>query len=393
MQRAMLGHSARAGLVVLLLFAAPAAQGSHVDLGAVGWACGFGGTPADDCGINAIHDPSFLTRSWIDGDDKVIGVNIGGEARAYPVRMLDNHEIVNDVVGAQRIAVTWCPLCGSAIVFDRVVPINGANALLEFEVSGYLYKHDLVMYDRQTNTLWTQIDGTPIAMWAGSKLVSTHGEATLRMLPSELTTWEDWSKRHPDSTMLSNNGRGYGGSYAGYDDSCRFGISRQSDCDIDGLHPKEQIIGVSAGGAFKAFPTFAVRGSGGVITSDVGTERVVVGTTRGGATWVYAAENRTFTQNGDTWKDQAGGVWNRETGAQIDGDGQLRPLDHREMFWFAWQVHHPETTLWLPENVGAAKPLEGGGQAIPGLSAAVLAAALAIGLAIVRRHWPRDKQQ
>jgi hypothetical protein len=171
-----------------------------------------GGPPKD--GIPSIDDPKFVPVSEMSDlgpQEPVIGLTINGDARAYPLRILTWHEICNDVVGGVPVAVTYCPLCNSAIVYDRRVD----GVATEFGVSGKLRNSDMVMYDRNTESWWQQFLGIGIV-----------GEQTgkeLAMLPSRLESWERFAARHPDGRVLvpSNpNLRPYGANpYVGYDSS------------------------------------------------------------------------------------------------------------------------------------------------------------------------------
>jgi hypothetical protein len=151
-----------------------------------------GGPPRD--GIPAIDQPRFIKPAEVNflrDDDSVLSVKIDNEVRAYPLRILVWHEIVNDQIGDHAIAVTYCPLAGAGLVFDRQV--NARK--LSFGVSGLLYQSDLVMYDRETESLWPQI-----AMKAVS---GAQGGAELHWLPGEEMTWRAWREAHPDGKVLS----------------------------------------------------------------------------------------------------------------------------------------------------------------------------------------------
>lgn len=135
-------------------------------------------------------DPDERPVGW-QGEVLVLGVAINGEARAYPVPLLSHHEVVNDVLGGEPIAVTWCPLCYSPVVFHRF-----AGRERTFEASGYLYRNNLVMLDRETGTLWSQLLGQALrGALRGMRLVR---------IPAYLTTWSEWQQRHPNSTILAN---------------------------------------------------------------------------------------------------------------------------------------------------------------------------------------------
>ncbi len=169
-----------------------------------------GGPPKD--GIPSIDDPVFIPVSQdedLDDKEPVMGLEINGDARAYPLRILMWHEIVNDTVGGRPVTVTYCPLCNAALVFDRV--IDGAPDT--FGTTGKLRNSDLVMYDRRTESWWQQFTGEAIA----GKLTG----AKLTLVPSRLESWERFKARHPDGQVLvpNNSGmRNYGANpYRGYD--------------------------------------------------------------------------------------------------------------------------------------------------------------------------------
>ncbi|MEX2650420.1 MAG: DUF3179 domain-containing protein [Alphaproteobacteria bacterium] len=169
-----------------------------------------GGPPKD--GIPSIDDPRFIDVADVDDlapTEPVIGLVIGGDARAYPLRVLTWHEIVNDEVGGVPVAITYCPLCNAAIVFERTV----GDRVLDFGTTGKLRKSDLVMYDRQTQSWWQQFEGTAIVgAMAGTELVTR---------PTRLESFERFATSHPDGLVLVPNdpsARAYGRNpYAGYD--------------------------------------------------------------------------------------------------------------------------------------------------------------------------------
>lgn len=169
-----------------------------------------GGPPKD--GIPSIDEPKFEPASEIANlspRELVIRLRIGEEVRGYPLRILTWHEIVNDVVDGVPVAVTYCPLCNAAIVFDRRL----GGQTLEFGTTGKLRKSDLVMYDRQTESWWQQ--------FLGEAIVGELTGARLEMLPSRLESWESFRSAHPDAPVLVPNNprlRSYGRNpYAGYD--------------------------------------------------------------------------------------------------------------------------------------------------------------------------------
>ena len=168
-----------------------------------------GGPPKD--GIPSIDAPKFVpvADAGLDDREPVIGLEIDGDARAYPLSILTWHEIVNDTVGDRPVIVTYCPLCNAALVFDRTV----AGEPVEFGTTGKLRNSDLVMYDRASESWWQQFTGEAIA---GERL----GDR-LELLPSRLESWADFRERHPDGRVLVPNDpnfRDYGRNpYVGYD--------------------------------------------------------------------------------------------------------------------------------------------------------------------------------
>ncbi|KAA3656034.1 MAG: DUF3179 domain-containing protein, partial [Chloroflexi bacterium] len=170
-----------------------------------------GGPPRD--GIPSIDFPTFVSISeaeeWLVDVEPVIALEINGDARAYPLHVITWHEIVNDTVGDEPVVVTFCPLCNSAIVFERVVD----GEVVEFGVSGLLRNSDLIMYDRTDESLWQQ--------FTGEGIVGNHSGKQLTFLPSSLVSFADFKAAFPDGTILSREtgfNRAYGENpYAGYD--------------------------------------------------------------------------------------------------------------------------------------------------------------------------------
>ncbi|SDG19522.1 Protein of unknown function [Limimonas halophila] len=172
-----------------------------------------GGVPKD--GIPSIDEPTFepvdKRADWLAPKEPVIGLSVDGDARAYPLRIMTYHEIVNDRIGGKPVAVTYCPLCNTAIAFEAT--FEGQR--LTFGTTGKLRYSDLVMYDRQTGTWWQQFTGRGI--------VGEHSGKKLEMLPARLMAWQDFREQHPDGRVLvptNPHARPYGRNpYAGYDSS------------------------------------------------------------------------------------------------------------------------------------------------------------------------------
>ncbi len=164
-------------------------------------------------GIPALRDPNFVPVAevtFLNDREPVIAFQHNGEARAYPLQILMWHEIVNDVVGGRPVLITFCPLCNTAIAFDRTVD----GTVLSFGVSGFLRNSDLVMFDDETESFWQQITGEAI--------VGVRTGTNLELLPSSIVSWEDFRTSFPDGSVLSQDtgfSRPYGRNpYVGYDD-------------------------------------------------------------------------------------------------------------------------------------------------------------------------------
>ncbi|MFQ5400427.1 MAG: DUF3179 domain-containing (seleno)protein [Anaerolineae bacterium] len=320
-----------------------------------------GGPPRD--GIPSIDNPQFITpdeaAEWLVDNEPVIVVDLNGDARAYPLQILIWHEIVNDTVGDQPVVVTFCPLCNSAIAFDRIV--NGET--FEFGTSGLLRNSDLVMYDRTTETLWQQFTGEAIV----GDLVGTQ----LTFLPSAIVSFSDFREAHPDGVVLSRDTgqqRPYGQNpYAGYDTIGQNPFLFTGV--IDGrLAAMERVIAVSLDEADVAYP-LSILAEVGVINDNLGSQDIVVFHKEGassalGAQLIAAAEDvgatGVFDPNLDgqklTFSKQDGQIVDAETGSTwnilgqaVDGPlaGQeLTPIIHGDHFWFSWAAFRPDTIIY-----------------------------------------------
>jgi len=306
--------------------------------------------------IPAITEPAFAA-DWggmdglsLEDGDRVIGVVREGEARAYPLRILNWHEICNDEFHGPLL-VSFCPLCGSGLTAERTVQGEPTN----FGVSGFLYQSDLVMYDEATDSLWSQILATAI----NGELTGT----TLTLVPSTLTTWGSWREDHPDTevllpppesgTIVDARPRNYARQpYAGYEDSDRIGIGA-NDFDDDRLHPKAQVIGVATDEVARAYPFETVREEG-VINDTVGDLPVVVAAGPDGTMVAYErrvdGETLEFEAAGERRMSGGNSTWTITSGRAVDGPHEGTRLsqasDATTMFWFAWADFNPETEIY-----------------------------------------------
>lgn len=286
-------------------------------------------------------------------DDRVVGVERDGEARAYPLRILNWHEVANDNFGGPLL-VTFCPLCGSGVTANRLV--DGKET--RFGVSGLLWNSDLVMYDEQTESLWSQIAATAVR---GPKT----GEL-LDLVPSTITTWDAWQESHPETTVLrpppesgtvaSGDGvRDYSvNPYATYDGTSQVGVGN-NDFSDDRLHPKARVLGIAADGEAVAYPLEAIQRRGGIVNDAVGGVPVVVAVGPAEETlhgYVRRVDGKTVTFDsnvaGEITAD--GSTWSVTSGEALDGPEKgtkLEPAtDTGQLFWFAWAEFNPETTVF-----------------------------------------------
>ena len=319
-----------------------------------------GGQPPD--GIPALDAPRFQRTGdvhWIDGSEQVLVVEVDGEARAYPVQVLTLHEIVNDTIAGVPAAVTYCPLCASGVAFDRRV----GDRVLSFGTSGRLYRSDLLMYDRQTESLWPQI--------AGQAVAGVLTGAELRVLPASLISWDQWKAAHPGGWVLSRQtgfAAPYGSNpYSGYDDKASLPefLAGPIDNRIEWL--KQPVVGIASGDDALAVDIEALR-IDGVRTVEVGGREMTVwwlpgarssldGSAVGegrevGTIGVFdpdvGGRRLTFRpRDGAVVDDQTGSTWNALGGA-VSGPlagRQLRRVPHTTTFWFAWSGFHEDTRV------------------------------------------------
>ncbi|MFQ5950874.1 MAG: DUF3179 domain-containing protein [Candidatus Geothermarchaeales archaeon] len=305
------------------------------------------GGPGKD-GIPSIDNPKFITVEetdrWLQEDDLVLGIYLNGVAKAYPHRIVVWHEIVNDFVGDTPVVVTYCPLCFTGAAFLRV--LDGET--VEFGVSGKLYNSDLVMYDRMTDTYWSQI--------LGQAIVGELVDMKLERITLDTLKWSNWKSLHPDTLVLSQDTghfRDYTRDpYAGYYDSNA--VMFPVDSEDNRLHNKAIVYGVEFEGQAKAYPEVEIEKAGLVnddladhsllVLWDSDKEVVAIFERRVGDT-VLTFELR----NGKLFDQQTGSEWSFE-GEAISGmytGTSLNRIISPPDFWFAWAAFNPGTELFL----------------------------------------------
>lgn len=265
-----------------------------------------GGPPRD--GIPSLDDPVFVSAedaTYLSGRDRVLGISINGFAHAYPIRILNYHEIVNDIVGGTAVAIIYCPLCGSGTAFEAT--INGRS--YEFGVSGLLYNSDVLMYDRNTGSLWSQL----MVQAVTGPMKGTR----LQQLPLSHTSWQEWTERYPETRVLSNK-TGYSRNYKvdpypnyGRDGKLYFPVTHSSKK----YRRKEIVMGLEIDGQFKAYPFKELKKGESRFDDEFAGAKFSV---------EFDAKHR--------------------TARVVKADGS--EISTITAFWFAWYAFHPETDVF-----------------------------------------------
>ena len=283
-------------------------------------------------GIPSIDEPNFSNSFDGSSDEEVIVVETPTSAQAYPTRILQNHEVVNETVDGDPIAVTWCPLCASAVVYDRTVD----GQTLTFGVSGKLADNDLVLYDRETESEWKQSSGRCLA--------GEYEGTTLTVRPAVTTTLSAFQERYPDGAILqppdwgtsdysrdrfaeymTSDGVGPGG-----DPRLRTAIS---DWPFD-FHHKALTLGLTIDGETRGYARPVVEDASGIVTDTLGGIDTVVFASPIGL-FAYEREDIEFTRADEREVRADGTTWDVVTGHSEDGR-ELDRLPSRRLFAFTW---------------------------------------------------------
>jgi hypothetical protein len=275
------------------------------------------GGPGKD-GIPALDHPRFATvakTTYVEPNEPVVAFR----RRAYPLQILIWHEIVNDRVGGVPVAVTFCPLCNTALVFDRRV----RGRVLDFGTTGNLRFSDLVMYDRQTESWWQQFGGTGI--------VGRYAGARLRSLPARIVSWADFKRTNPRGLVLTRETgfpRPYGRNpYAGYDDVSTPPFFPVANGDDKRLQPKERVVLVERGGKAAAVP-FSVLVKKKRVTFELAG---------------HALEVRVTGRVSSALDDAVIADSRRLPAVEVRERGRLVPFD--TPFWFAVAAFRPDVVI------------------------------------------------
>ncbi|MCI0554809.1 MAG: DUF3179 domain-containing protein [Anaerolineae bacterium] len=319
----------------------------------------WGGVVVD--GIPALKNAAMIPAdeaSYITPEEPVFGISINGDHRAYPLRIMDWHEMANDVVGGVPLSLAYCTLCGAGIAFDGRAS-NGET--YTFGSSGFLFRSNKLMYDHQTHTLWNQITGEPVLGELAGK------DIKLDVLPVVVTSWEAWLEQHPDTRVLDIN-TGYqrpydpGAAYGSYfaSNETMFPVWQRSKL----LGTKDRIYALQVDGIPKAYP-LKILIEEKVVNDVIGETPVLLIASRGditvqasgslttynagGEVRAYYRENETFNPGPDesTVLDSAGNLWQVTEEALVGPNGELAPrLNGHLAYWFGWYTFFPKTLLY-----------------------------------------------
>jgi hypothetical protein len=322
----------------------------------------WGGVSVD--GIPALNRAQMVAAAEADyllPEEPVFGISLNGDSRAYPLRILDWHEMANDVVGGVPLSLAYCTLCGAAIAYQGLASDGGTYT---FGSSGLLFRSNKLMYDHQTRSLWNQLTGEPVL----GPLAST--DLRLSLLPLVLTSWSDWRAQHPATRVLRLEtgyqryylpGAAYGHYFSG--ESTMFPVWDRSQQ----LRPKDRIYALRVEGIPKAYPLELLVAEQ-VVNDRIGASNVVLVATRGrvtvegvslqagpvvydagGEVRAYARGDRTFTPGPapDMLMDAEGSLWQVTEEALRSAGGELAPrLSGHLAYWFGWFAFFPDTLLY-----------------------------------------------
>ncbi len=325
------------------------------------------GLPVD--GIGALTDPKMISAreaaEFLIPDELVLGVEIDGDARAYPLRILDWHEVINDVIAETPVTVAYCPLCGTGVMY--ATEIEGRETPLEFGSSGLVYRSTQLVYDRQTNSLWDLFSGKPVVG------PLTGAGIELETLPIVMTEWADWQQRHPDTRVLSQD-TGFGHPYI--PGAAHSGSANSPDplfpvaVTDHRMAPKDLVFGIRLPSGNKAWPLDAFAG-GQVINDTIGSVDVVlIGDAESRTVRAYRRDGHMFTATasprvlyrlGSEEPEDVGAqggpenqeVWRVSEDALIGrNDAALPRVAGLTAYWFAWSGHVGQSAaLYAPDNV------------------------------------------
>jgi hypothetical protein len=310
-----------------------------------------GGVPLD--GIPSLDNPPMIEAreaKYMRKDERVFGVEINGESRAYPHRFLSWHEMLNDWIGDQPVTLSYCTLCGSGILYSGRTPDGDSRT---FGTSGLLYRSNKLMYDRTSYTLWSNITGEAVV----GRLAG--GSERLEPLAMTVTTWSEWLAGHPDTKVLDLDGiekmmaeRRFRFPYQpGAADTARKGVEFPVWQQSERMDRNAEIFAIRINGAPKAYPVERVEARGVVNDTLGGEELVLVSDAKSGAIRAFARAGRVFKRGAgeDELLDGAGGSWvvtEEALVAAAGGERLARLTTGHIAYGFGWYGYYPQTEVW-----------------------------------------------
>jgi hypothetical protein len=315
-------------------------------------------------GIPALNNPAMIPASqadYLEPGEPVFGIALNGDARAYPLRIMDWHEMANDVVGGVPVSLAYCTLCGAGIAYDGRV---ADGRTFTFGSSGFLFRSNKLMYDRQTFTLWNQLTGEPVL----GELADT--ELRLSYLPVVLTSWSEWLEQHPGTQVLSletGHERLYelGAAYGDYfsNESTMFPVWQRSQ----ELQDKSRIYALHLDGVPKAYaieklvdeqvvndmlgetPLVLVAQRGTVEVEGTNLRVGPVKYSSGGEVRAFQRGDHIFSpgSSSGTVLDEQGNIWQVTEEALIGPNDETAPrLSGHLAYWFGWFAFFPKTLIY-----------------------------------------------
>ena len=317
----------------------------------------WGGVAPD--GIPPLEFPPNIPADeaeYLESHERVFGVSINGEHRAYPLRIMNPHEMANDVLGGEPISLAYCTLCGAGIAYHG--EFDGMETT--FGTSGFLYRSNKIMYDRETFSLWNQETGQPVIGELADSGIQ------LNFFPTLLTTWGEWTDEHPDTTVLAlDTGVSQPGRYFPEDNPNATyyeyfntpGTMFPVWIRDDSLEAKDVVLGVNIGDAQKAYSVSVLQVER-VVNDTLGeTNVVVLGSEISQAAKAYERGDQEFSRvEGDASTgvpmklvDKNDQVWDvtEESLVNASDSSQTLPrIPTHSSFWFGWYAFYPETELY-----------------------------------------------
>ncbi|WP_170429378.1 DUF3179 domain-containing protein [Ruegeria arenilitoris] len=305
----------------------------------------WGGVSKD--GIPSLDNPTLIQAAqanYLKDDDLVFGVSINGDERAYPLRIMGWHEMFNEVIGGVPVALAYCTLCGSGILFETQIP--GRRKPLIFGSSGFLYRSNKLMFDRETHSLWNQYTGKPVVgPLAGSGI-------ELKQRPVVITTWESWKVSHPGTRVLSlNTGhrRNYGSGvvYREYFTSPE--LMFPALVDQSAHRQKDYVFAIRQFGAARAWPLEAFSRTRVINDAIANRPLVLIGNSDKRTVRAYERKSHRFKALDGGLVDQTGQKWTLTEEALIGPDGTRLPrVAGHISYWFAWDNYLGDAATVYP---------------------------------------------